>query len=796
MATARKPGIWRAILLAIIICLLSFPAYAKYSGGTGEANDPYQIATAEDLMLLGESPDDYDKHFVLTADIDLAANLPGRKIFERAVIASDTDDSRQWFQGVPFYGVFDGNGHTISHPTIEGGSYLGFFGLLEPGARISNLSLEAVEINGTGDYIGGLAGYNYVGSIAGSHVAGTVNGNETVGGLVGYNRGSIAQSSSTGTINGTSDYIGGLVGYNRGSITESSSTVIINGTGNRIGGLVGSNSFGGITQCSSTSTVNGKEEVGGLVGYNNNGSITTSYSDGAVGGELGIGGFVGQNDGRIATSYSTSTASGDWRVGGLVGRNTGSIATSYSTGAVSAQEAVVGGLVSYNNGSVTTSFWDVETSGLAGSDGGVGLTTAEMMDPYMLGLNGLANDPNWILDAGRDYPRLAWEGAVGEIIAESGIDWMEGHGTEQHPYWIDTADQLILLGKASILWDKRFVLGANIDMDPNLPDRRIFEQAVIPVFSGIFDGNDQVIEHLVIDGGSHLGLFGQLQKGAVVKNLAIVDVNMTGSIAGALVGYNREGSITNCSSTGTISGANVGGLVGYNRGSIAGSSSTGTVSGDWSVGGLVGLNGGSVVASSSAGTVSGDEEIGGLVGYNRGGITQSFSTGTVNGKEEVGGLVGYNLSGSIVTSYSTGAVGGEKEVGGLVGQNGGNVSTSYSTGPVSGEWAVGGLVGYNDAGSIVTSYSAGAVSGNEEVGGLVGYGKVSNFWNTNCFWDIQTSGQDTSTWGIGKTTVEMQTAGTYLDVGWDFIGETANGADDLWWMLEGQDYPRLWWETE
>jgi len=26
------------------------------------------------------------------------------------------------------------------------------------------------------------------------------------------------------------------------------------------------------------------------------------------------------------------------------------------------------------------------------------------------------------------------------------------------------------------------------------------------------------------------------------------------------------------------------------------------------------------------------------------------------------------------------------------------------------------------------------------------------------------------------------------------VGETANGTDDIWWILEGQDYPHLWWE--
>ena len=64
-----------------------------YGGGTGERNDPYQIATAEDLILLGESPGDYGKHFILTTDIDLDPNLPGRRIVEKAVIAPDTHNA-------------------------------------------------------------------------------------------------------------------------------------------------------------------------------------------------------------------------------------------------------------------------------------------------------------------------------------------------------------------------------------------------------------------------------------------------------------------------------------------------------------------------------------------------------------------------------------------------------------------------------------------------------------------------------------------------------------------------------
>jgi len=41
-------------------------------------------------------------------------------------------------------------------------------------------------------------------------------------------------------------------------------------------------------------------------------------------------------------------------------------------------------------------------------------------------------------------------------------------------------------------------------------------------------------------------------------------------------------------------------------------------------------------------------------------------------------------------------------------------------------------------------------------------------------------------------------ASAFLDTGWDwdFVGETANGTEDIWWILEGQDYPRFWWEAQ
>jgi hypothetical protein len=125
-------GLVRLPLIAI--CLLALPAQAQYSGGSGTAEDPYRIATAADLIALGETPDDYDKHFIRTADIDLDPNLPGRGVFDNAVIApaarSDGNRQRIWRPGSGFTGVFDGGGHVISRLTIRGQGYLGLFSAL------------------------------------------------------------------------------------------------------------------------------------------------------------------------------------------------------------------------------------------------------------------------------------------------------------------------------------------------------------------------------------------------------------------------------------------------------------------------------------------------------------------------------------------------------------------------------------------------------------------------------------------------------------------------------------------
>lgn len=142
------------------------------------------------------------------------------------------------FEGTPFTGVLDGNGHTISHLTIMGGSNLGLFGLLEYGATISNLGLKAVNVNGTGERVGALVGKNSGGVIASCRASGNISGSREVGGLIGNNSpGNVAYCYSTGTVSGDRR-VGGLVGWNDSEITKCYAANEVLGN-KHVGGLVG-----------------------------------------------------------------------------------------------------------------------------------------------------------------------------------------------------------------------------------------------------------------------------------------------------------------------------------------------------------------------------------------------------------------------------------------------------------------------------------------------------------------------------------------------------------------------------
>jgi len=760
---------------ALLLFNIAAPAQAKYGGGTGEPNDPYLIYDANQMNTIGADSNDWDKHFKLMADIDLG-EFTGDAF---NIIGHD------W--GNAFTGVFDGNGHTISNFSYtSSGINLGLFGYLnDTKAEIKDLGLIDPEDDvGTGCIVGSLVGLIWEGTVTACYAEdGSVAGGSRVGGLVGGNSdsGKITNCYSTGSVSGRSGryYVGGLVGYNTGWISNCYAMGSVSGN-NRVGGLVGEN-IGTITNCYSTGSVIGNRYVGGLVGLN-------YYNT------------------TIAKCYSTGSVSGGRYVGGLVGPNRGTITNCYATGAVTGNEKV-GGFVGWNwNDVITDCYWDTQTSGLGESLGGEGRTTAQMqMATTFLAWGSCGNEEGiWTIDEGKDYPHLSWEDMPGETITTT--SYGGGSGEPNDSYLIYTAEHLNSIGVITCHWDKHFKLMADIDLSDytgtsfNIIGYRLSSSDNKP-FTGVFDGNDHTISNFTYTsiGTRHIGLFRNIDDpNAEIRNLRLIDPNVDagrGDFVGSLVGDLKDGTITNCYvEGGSVTGNEiVGGLVGSNGGTSNNCYSTASVSGYWGVGGLVGHNGGTIANCYSTASVSGGHDIGGLVGVNgRGIITNCYSEGSVSGAFAVGGLVGGNGRGTITNCYSASSVSGDFAVGGLVGDNHeGTISNCYSTGGVSGNNSVGGLVGSN-SGTIINCYSTGNVSGTGWlVGGLVGYN-----WQVhvnNSFWDIETSGQTTSAGGTGLATEQMQTMSTFTDAGWDFVGETVNGIEDIWFIPQ-QDYPHLWWE--
>ena len=151
---------------------------------------------------------------------------------------------------------------------------------------------------------------------------------------------------------------------------------------------------------------------------------------------------------------------------------------------------------------------------------------------------------------------------------------------------------------------------------------------------------------------------------------------------------------------------------------------------------------------------------------------------SVVGRNRVGGVVGFSNGGSVGRSYSTGSVSGVDSVGGLVGDHfDGAIDNTYSSATVvaSGNGG-GGLVGRN-RGWIGYSYSNGSVSGSGTLGGLVGTGNINISYG---YWDVERSGQSSSSGGVGLTTDQARQQSSFS--GFDFA--------NIWEIDQGVSAPK------
>ncbi len=232
----------------------------EYAGGTGTADDPYQIANGDQLAFLSAQVDAgttyAGQYFVLTKDV-----LMGNEAAFTPIGSSKTK---------AFQGTFDGQGYTISGLKVNGASNSGLFGYT------INAVIRNLTVNGTisgESYVGGIVGYGSTTTIENCANYASVSGRGTnIGGIAGwFEKGTIQRCYNKGSISGGGSnysYLAGIVGNLRDQavLQECYNTGSVNITG-KAGGIAGIVYSATVKQAYNVGSVAGTGDACSIIGY-------------------------------------------------------------------------------------------------------------------------------------------------------------------------------------------------------------------------------------------------------------------------------------------------------------------------------------------------------------------------------------------------------------------------------------------------------------------------------------------------------------------------------------------------
>ena len=257
-----------------------------FAGGAGTAEDPWQVATAEQLDSIRN---DLTAHYILTEDIDLSGYENWIPIGAFQSLSDAPEATEVPHPDFAFTGTFDGGGHTISNLTVscEAPMGAGLFGCASGTDRgaafIGHFTLKDVNVSGY-YLVGGAVGLQFMNCpVSDIHLEGNshLTGMQGIGGIVGTGFDLISDCSATAELTVIGDD-GACAGLIAGGTTMSSikNCEAIGGSitaeGNAtwgFGALCGA-PWGAaeITDCKAGSTVitvSGENNrlVGGLIGF-------------------------------------------------------------------------------------------------------------------------------------------------------------------------------------------------------------------------------------------------------------------------------------------------------------------------------------------------------------------------------------------------------------------------------------------------------------------------------------------------------------------------------------------------
>jgi hypothetical protein len=304
------------------------------------------------------------------------------------------------------------------------------------------------------------------------------------------------------------------------------------------------------------------------------------------------------------------------------------------------------------------------------------------------------------------------------IQAQNAIPPSSGDGSSGNPYTIESLENLYWIASEIANWDKHYIQTADIDASSTAPwfgnQGWVAIGTINDKFTGSYNGQEYGIDGLFLHYADlgYQGLFGNVLD-ATLRNITLTNITVNGNgRVGGLAGTISNSLVDNIRVSGTITSLSV-----YS-------------------GGVFGLISGGLVHRVYADVnVEGGNNTGGIAGYitNSAELRHCYTIGSVSGNNDVGGIAGELMQGMQF------------------------ITDSYSHASVSGGNRVGGLVGHLWAGTVYRSFSTGQVAGTgNNLGGLIGQG---NGFIYNSYWDVETSGQQTSAGGgpgpEGKTSAEM-----------------------------------------
>ena len=275
-------------LILVLAMLLTVTAVADngFAGGNGTREDPWQIASAEQLQLIREN---LSGHYTLIADIDLSGYENWEPIGAFQSLSDAPEDAEVPHPDYAFTGTFDRAGHTISNPKVSAATPMGagLFGCAsgtENGeSYIGNFTLENIDVSGF-YLVGGAVGLQFMNcKVSDITLQGEnrLSGSQGIGGIVGTAFDLISNCTATADITVAGDG-GACAGLVAGGTTMSS---IVNcqavggsiiATGNAIWGIgaVCGAPWGAaeISGCRASGTSiavfgEGNRLIGGLVGF-------------------------------------------------------------------------------------------------------------------------------------------------------------------------------------------------------------------------------------------------------------------------------------------------------------------------------------------------------------------------------------------------------------------------------------------------------------------------------------------------------------------------------------------------